>query len=52
MIPVAGFEGQKVMVLGLGRSGLSAARALPPAGPRFCAGTMVPRGARRRRARG
>lgn len=28
MIPVAGFAGQKVMVLGLGRTGLSAARAL------------------------
>jgi UDP-N-acetylmuramoylalanine--D-glutamate ligase len=32
MIPVAGFEGQKVMVLGLGRSGLSAARALRTGG--------------------
>jgi UDP-N-acetylmuramoylalanine--D-glutamate ligase len=32
MIPVAGFEGQKVMVLGLGRSGLSAARALQAGG--------------------
>ena len=28
MIPVCGFKGQKVAVLGLGRSGLSAARAL------------------------
>lgn len=28
MIPVQGFEGQKVAVLGLGRSGLAAARAL------------------------
>jgi UDP-N-acetylmuramoylalanine--D-glutamate ligase len=32
MIPVQGFEGQKVMVLGLGRSGLSAARALRAGG--------------------
>ena len=28
MIPVSGFEGRVVAVLGLGRSGLSAARAL------------------------
>jgi UDP-N-acetylmuramoylalanine--D-glutamate ligase len=32
MIPVQGFEGRKVMVLGLGRSGLSAARALRAGG--------------------
>jgi UDP-N-acetylmuramoylalanine--D-glutamate ligase len=32
MIPVRGFEGQTVMVLGLGRSGLSAARALRAGG--------------------
>lgn len=32
MIPVQGFEGQKVVVLGLGRSGLSAARALRAGG--------------------
>jgi len=32
MIPVLGFEGQKVMVLGLGRSGLSTARALRAGG--------------------
>jgi UDP-N-acetylmuramoylalanine--D-glutamate ligase len=32
MIPVQGFEGQTVMVLGLGRSGLSAARALRAGG--------------------
>ena len=32
MIPVAGFEGQKVAVLGLGRSGLTAARALQAGG--------------------
>ena len=32
MIPVLGFEGRKVAVLGLGRSGLSAARALREGG--------------------
>ena len=32
MIPVQGFDGQKVAVLGLGRSGLSAARALAAGG--------------------
>jgi UDP-N-acetylmuramoylalanine--D-glutamate ligase len=32
MIPVQGFEGQKVVVLGLGRTGLSAARALRAGG--------------------
>ncbi|WP_224815320.1 UDP-N-acetylmuramoyl-L-alanine--D-glutamate ligase [Hasllibacter sp. MH4015] len=32
MIPVMGFEGQKVLVLGLGRSGLAAARALKAGG--------------------
>lgn len=32
MIPVKGFEGRKVAVLGLGRSGLSAARALGAGG--------------------
>ncbi|WP_146587492.1 UDP-N-acetylmuramoyl-L-alanine--D-glutamate ligase [Puniceibacterium confluentis] len=32
MIPVQGFEGQSVAVLGLGRSGLSAARALAAGG--------------------
>ena len=32
MIPVVGFEGAKVAVLGLGRSGLSAARALQAGG--------------------
>ncbi|WOI55325.1 UDP-N-acetylmuramoyl-L-alanine--D-glutamate ligase [Palleronia sp. LCG004] len=32
MIPVAGFEGERVAVLGLGRSGLSAARALEAGG--------------------
>ena len=32
MIPVQGVEGQKVAVLGLGRSGLSAARALRAGG--------------------
>ncbi|MBV2360516.1 UDP-N-acetylmuramoyl-L-alanine--D-glutamate ligase [Thalassococcus sp. CAU 1522] len=32
MIPVRGFEGQNVAVLGLGRSGLSAARALQAGG--------------------
>ncbi|WP_136441161.1 UDP-N-acetylmuramoyl-L-alanine--D-glutamate ligase [Pacificoceanicola onchidii] len=32
MIPVVGFEGHKVAVLGLGRSGLSAARALREGG--------------------
>jgi UDP-N-acetylmuramoylalanine--D-glutamate ligase len=32
MIPVRGFEGRKVAVLGLGRSGLSAARALVAGG--------------------
>ena len=32
MIPVAGFEGSKVAILGLGRSGLSAARALKAGG--------------------
>ncbi|WP_417741737.1 UDP-N-acetylmuramoyl-L-alanine--D-glutamate ligase [Salipiger sp.] len=34
MIPVTGFEGQTVAVLGLGRSGLSAARALRAGGAR------------------
>ncbi|MBY6004570.1 UDP-N-acetylmuramoyl-L-alanine--D-glutamate ligase [Salipiger bermudensis] len=34
MIPVTGFEGQTVAVLGLGRSGLSAARALREGGAR------------------
>ncbi len=34
MIPVQGFEGQTVAVLGLGRSGLSAARALQAGGAR------------------
>lgn len=32
MIPVSGFDGQRVAVLGLGRSGLSAARALREGG--------------------
>lgn len=32
MIPIAGFEGQKVAVLGLGRSGLATARALKAGG--------------------
>lgn len=32
MIPVSGFEGQRVLVLGLGRSGFSAARALRAGG--------------------
>lgn len=32
MIPVRGFEGQRIMVLGLGRSGLAAARALTAGG--------------------
>lgn len=32
MIPVMGFEGRKVLVLGLGRSGLAAARALREGG--------------------
>src|SRR6056297_3424631 len=32
MIPVTGFDGQRVAVLGLGRSGLSAARALQAGG--------------------
>ncbi len=32
MIPVMGFEGQKVVVLGLGRSGLATARALQKGG--------------------
>ena len=34
MIPVQGFDGEKVAVLGLGRSGLSAARALKAGGAR------------------
>lgn len=34
MIPVAGFEGRRVMVLGLGRSGLATARALEVGGAR------------------
>jgi UDP-N-acetylmuramoylalanine--D-glutamate ligase len=32
MIPVRGYEGRKVAVLGLGRSGLTAARALAAGG--------------------
>lgn len=32
MIPVMGFEGQRILVLGLGRSGLAAARALEAGG--------------------
>ncbi len=32
MIPVMGFEGQRILVLGLGRSGLTAARALEAGG--------------------
>ncbi len=32
MIPVMGFEGQRILVLGLGRSGLAAARALKAGG--------------------
>ncbi len=32
MIPVLGYDGAKVAVLGLGRSGLSAARALKAGG--------------------
>ena len=32
MIPVTGFEGQEIAILGLGRSGLSAARALRAGG--------------------
>ncbi|MGB0904978.1 MAG: UDP-N-acetylmuramoyl-L-alanine--D-glutamate ligase, partial [Mangrovicoccus sp.] len=32
MIPVRGLEGQRVLVLGLGRSGLSAAKALAEGG--------------------
>jgi UDP-N-acetylmuramoylalanine--D-glutamate ligase len=34
MIPVRGFEGAQVAVLGLGRSGLTAARALNEGGAR------------------
>ncbi|MCM2560679.1 UDP-N-acetylmuramoyl-L-alanine--D-glutamate ligase [Lutimaribacter sp. EGI FJ00015] len=37
MIPVQGFEGQVVAVLGLGRSGLSAARALKAGGAKVVA---------------
>lgn len=37
MIPVSGFEGKVVAVLGLGRSGLSAARALQAGGARVLA---------------
>nr|MDA3889755.1 NAD(P)-dependent oxidoreductase [Allgaiera sp.] len=32
MIPVRGYEGQKIAVLGLGRSGLATARALAAGG--------------------
>ena len=32
MIPVKGFEGKRVAIFGLGRSGLSAARALKAGG--------------------
>ncbi len=44
MIPVKGVDGAKVAVLGLGRSGLSTARALKAGGAEVCAWDDSPRG--------
>ena len=42
MIPVKGYKGQKVAVLGLGRSGLATADALQAGGAEPCATNLSP----------
>ena len=44
MIPVPGFEGRTVAVFGLGRTGLSAARALIAGGARVALWDENPKG--------
>jgi UDP-N-acetylmuramoylalanine--D-glutamate ligase len=51
MIPVKGYKGEKVAVLGLGRSGLATAAALRAGGPSPCCGTTAPKRGPRRKPR-
>jgi len=52
MIPVTGFEGRKVAVFGLGRTGLTAARALIAGGAKVVAWDDNPRGREEAEAEG
>jgi UDP-N-acetylmuramoylalanine--D-glutamate ligase len=52
MIPVQGFEGRRVGVLGLGRSGLAACAALAAGGAEVCAWDDSPEGRARAEAAG